>query len=338
MKNRHKAYTRILLSGLMVIFLTSCGGKNKGLTKEVESRKQNIVETGELAAVETRSFVMPRFGRWWYEMKITGMVEHGTEVKAGDSIIQLDPSNIQKYIIDREGDLETQKATLEKMIVNMSNRASELATNLENENAAFDLKKLEVESSRFESEKIRQVKALEFEQAKIQLEKTRKQIELNLKIQNANLKIQKLRVEGLRKDIKNAYEILPKLTIRTPISGIFQIGKNRRNNSLIKIGDEVYAGNNMGNVPDLTWMKVNTTVNEHDFMKIYLDQDVRIRMDAMPEFEFMGKVNFISKLCYLKDQKSKQKIFDIEIKVNKSDLRLKPGMTVSCEFLNPKKQ
>jgi HlyD family secretion protein len=30
---------------------------------------------------------------------------------------------------------------------------------------------------------------------------------------------------------------------------------------------------------------------------------------------------------------SRQKVFDVEVNVLKSDARLKPGMTVSCEFI-----
>ncbi len=321
---------------LFAVLLSACSK----LSTEAESSEvfsdQKIIETGELAAIETRSFILPRFGRWWYQMKITGMLKHGSEVKTGDSILQLDPSEVQKFIIDRESVLETQEAALEKLLVNISNRESDLASTLNSELATFELKKLELESSKFETERIRKIKSLEFEQAEIRLKKAKRQIELNKKIQAVDLKIQKLRVTQLKKELNDAYGILPQLTIRTPISGIFQAAYNRRNRSQIKIGDEIYAGNNMGNVPNLQSMKVNTTVAEHDFMKIYPDQEVIIRMDAHPELEFNAKVHFISKLCYLKDNKSKQKVFDVEVYLDDHDERLKPGMTVSCEFLKPK--
>lgn len=327
-----------ILNLLLLVFINfGCSNTLDENTTNRNIENTKIIETGELAAVETRSFVLPRFGRWWYEMKITGMLKHGTEVKAGDSIIQMDPSEVQKFIIDRESALETQDAALEKLLVNIRNTESDLASNLENELSTFELKKLELESSKFETERIRKIKSLEFEQAEIRLKNVKQKIELNKKIQAIDLKIQRLRVIQLKKELKDAYAIVPQLTIRTPISGIFQVAVNRRNRTMIKIGDQVYAGNNMGNVPNLQKMKVNTTVAEYDFMKIYPDQKVIIRMDAHPDLEFGGKVVFISKLCYLKDNKTKQKVFDVEVYVDKYDERLKPGMTVSCEFLNPKK-
>jgi HlyD family secretion protein len=297
------------------------------------SFRQTIVETGELAAIDTRSFVMPRYGRYWYEMKIIGLLDHGTVVKAGDSIIQLDPTEVKKTIIELQDDLETEEANLKKLLVNQSNTLSEMETNLKNEQASFNLKKLEMEYSRFESERIRKIKELEFNQAKISFDNVQRNMKLNRIIASNDLKIQKIKVRQLKEDIKSAEEVIPKLTIRTPIPGIFQIGRNRRNNNMLKIGDEIYSGNNLGNVPDLTWMKVITTVNEADFFKLSLGQKVIVRLDAIPDVTFSGEVNSIGKLCHLKDEKSRQKVFDVEVRLLKSDKRLKPGMTVSSEFI-----
>jgi len=133
--------------------------------------------------------------------------------------------------------------------------------------------------------------------------------------------------------VKTAYEILPQLTIRTPITGIFQIAYNRRTREVVKVGDELYQSSPIASVPDLTWMKVLTTVNELDFTRLQEGQEVKVRLDAMPELVFVGKVSYVGKLCRKFDDKSKQKVFDVEVNLLKPDERLKPGMTVSCEFI-----
>lgn len=323
----------ILLIALLPVLFGSCAGEGG-----VQGRKNNddgrrIIETGELAAIKVESFTIQRYGRRWNNFRIIGILKHGTAVEAGDSVVQLDPTEIQKYIIDRQGDLENQLAALEKMEVDMSNRRNDLDSRMKNEVATFELRKLELEAARFESDRIRKIKELEFEQAKIAFERAKRQIELNKIRERSDLKIQRIRVERLKEDITNAYSILPQLTIRTPNAGIFQIARNRRTRDLIKVGDELYQNNAIGNVPDLTWMKVNTTISELDFMKLALGQPVRVRLDAMPEVVFEGEVAYIGKLCRLKEEKSKQKVFDVEVRLLASDERLKPGMTVSCEFI-----
>ena len=319
---------------LLFLFLTSCGWTGNKDAESIKGKKgYTLIETGELAAVNSKSFVLQRYGQYWYEMRIIGILEHGAIVQPGDSIIQLDPTEIRKFIIDRESNLETQQAALEKMYVDQANNRSDADSKIKNETANFNLKKVELEASHFESERILQIKELEFKQAEITLAKELRKSELSKIIQENDLKIQKIRVEQLEREIANAYNIIPQLTIRTPISGVFQIERSWRTGELIKVGDNIYTGNNLANVPELKWMQVKTFINENDFLKIELGQKVRVRMDALPKVDFEGEVAYIGKLCHLKEEKSRQKVFDVEVNLLKPDDRLKPGMTVSCEFL-----
>jgi multidrug efflux pump subunit AcrA (membrane-fusion protein) len=317
-----------------VCLVTACSRESedaKGASKE-----RTLVETGELAAINIRSFVLPSFGRYWYEMRLIGLLEHGTIVKAGDSIVQLDPTEIKRYIIERESKLETELANLEKMQVNQSTQINELTSNIKNETASFNLKKIEMESSRFETERMRKIKELEFQQTQIALRKEEKRLELRKIIHRNDLKIQEIRFAQIENEIQSAYAILPNLTLRTPVSGVFQIATNWRSRTLLKVGDNIYTGTNIANVPELAWMKVDTYINENDFLKIRVGQKVAVRLDALPDVVFEGEISHIGKLCHLRDysKKSRQKVFDVEVRIVKSDLRLKPGMTVSCEYLN----
>ncbi len=329
-----KIISKLFLLAILTITVVSCSDEsgspyriNKG------DFTVSIVETGELAAVRTRSFILPRYGRYWYRMKIVGLLEHGTKVEAGDSVIQLDQAEITKFVLDRETSLETQKANLEKLLVNQANRLDEFEATLRSEKAAFDLKRLEMEYSKFETEKNKKIKELQFKQAEINLKKVQTRIELNKIIAKNDLKIQKLTVKQLESEIENALSILPKLTIRTPIPGIFQVAYNRNTRENLKIGDEIYNGRAMGNVPDLEWMKVYTVVNETDFLKIKEGGKVNVRLDALPNVTFDGEISSISKLCRRVNNTTKQKVFDVEVKLLVSDERLKPGMTVSCEYI-----
>ena len=326
-----KGFNVVIVLFCSLLCLTSCGKQNKGQAGS-KAGGANIMETGEIAAVNTRSFVLPRYG-YWYEMRVVGILEHGTIVEPGDSIIQLDPSEINRFIIDRESNLETQIANLEKLRVERANGVQEHEAYIKNEIASFNLKKIEFESSRFESERIRKIKELEFEQAKIRLAKEEKKMGLIRTINENDMKIQEIRVRQLQNEIDNAYDILPALTLRTSIGGVFQIARNPRTGTLVNIGDNIYYGANLANVPELEWMKVNTYINENDFLKIKVGQKVTVRLDALSNVEFEGEISYIGKLCHAKDNKSRQKVFDVEVSMLQSDPRLKPGMTVSCEYL-----
>lgn len=325
-----------ILHLLFLSFVLLCQVSCSGIGDEKEGRPirpNSIVETGEIAAVNSKAFTLPRYGRNFYEMKIIGILEHGAILNEGDSLIQLDPTDVKKFIVDRETNLEGQVASFEMLKVNQENSMNEQESKMKNEIASFNLKKIELEASRFEPDKFKRIKELEFRQAEIRYEKEKRKLALNRIIGENDYKIQEIKVNQTKADIENAYAILPELTIRTSISGVFQIAENRRTRNLLKVGDQLYPGSNMASVPELKWMKVNTQINETDFLKIELGQKVLVRLDAMPSVIFDGEVAYMGRLCYLKDSKSKQKIFDVEVKILKVDERLKPGMTVSCEYL-----
>lgn len=325
--------TRILKYLCALPLLVSCNGGILGGGNADEPKATPLVETGELSAVQTKAFVLPRFGRFG-SFRIIGIEEHGKHIQPGDSVIQLDPADVTKYIVDRETALESQLASLEKMLVNQENRDSEAESTIKSELATYELRKLTLETAQFESERTRKIKELEFQQATIQLNLAKRKLELNAIINENDLKIQQIRVDHIKQDIQEAYDIIPQLTIRSSIPGIFQISRNRRSRQLNKVGDEINNGNVMASVPDLTWMKVETQINENDFLRIKEGDKVIVRLDALPEVPFEGYISHIGLFCYAKDySKPRQKSFDVEVRLLVSDERLKPGMTVSCEFL-----
>lgn len=327
--NKHIGYFAFLL-----LLATSCSSNDDEDRGTKKQRGEAIIETGEVAAVNYKSFPLARFGRQFWEMKLIGLLEHGAIVQEGDSVIQLDPTDVNKMIVDQEANLETELATLQTLKINQENQISAIESNVKTEMASFNLKKIELESTRFEAEKTKRIKQLEFQQAEIRLQKEKSKRELNKIIMKNELHIQEVRVAQVQNQIKSAYDILPKLTVRTEISGVFQVGRSWRNGLALKVGDAVYPGQTMGSVPELKWMKIETHVGETDFLKIHVGQKVAVRLDAMPDVVFDGEVAYIGKLCKKKEETSREKIFDVEVTMLSIDPRLKPGMTVSCEYLD----
>ena len=335
MKNNNICSSVIIFSFLFLLF--SCNNKKKDENSKSDSSGISIIETGELDAVSARAFVMGYNMYFYYELRVIGLLEHGSLVNPGDSIIQFDPAELNKFIVNTETQLETQTANFEKMKVDQVNAINDLNSNYQSVLSTFNLKKNTFEASIFEPERIRKIRELEFEQEKISLAKEEKKIELRKIIIENDLKIQALRINQLKKQLQNVYDIRKSLTIRTEQRGVFQVGTNWRTGKMIKVGESIYPGNTLAKVPELDNMKVNTFINENDFMKLYLGQKVAVRLDASPNIIFDGEVSYIGKLCKPKDYNNpRHKVFEVEVKMLKSDERLKPGMTVSCEFLNCK--
>ena len=330
--NLKKSQIPFLIIMVLLILPVSCNNKKEsGYMVLSGPFVQSVIETGELQAVNASTISMPRINYiYGYNFKIVGLAEHGKSVRKGDPVINVDPSSVQKYIIEKRESLENEIASANKLKAQLINNLQDLKAQLRNEQASYEIKKLEMQSSAFETPGKRKVIELEYHQSEIKLSKIKRSLELRPKLDSLDYHIQQIKVKQKENELKAAQETLNQMTVYSPLDGIFVIEKNNRTGQAIRVGDEVYLGFPVAKIPDIRTMKVKGIVLENDISKIKPDQNVIVRLDALPSVPFHGKINYISKVCVEQDNK---KVFLTEVLISESDLRLKPGMTVSCEYI-----
>lgn len=319
---------------ILIILPVSCGkAKKTDLTVMTGSFRQSVIESGELEAIKASYITMPRIAyQYGYQFKIIGLTEHGKLVHRGDSIIKLDPSSVYKYILEREDMLENELAAAKKQQVQSENNIQELTAQLRSEQAAYDLNKLELDRSRFDTDIKKKIKELELQQATVKLNKVKRNLELKPRLDNYDRKIQHIKVIQRESELKSAKETLKQFLLRSPLDGTFQVAVNKysSNPQAWKLGDSPYQGYIIASIPDITWMKAKTYINEAEISKVKPGMKVIVRLDALPSVPFNGIITDISKICFTRDR---EKVFDVMVGITESDLRLKPGMTVNCEYI-----
>jgi multidrug resistance efflux pump len=330
--NLKKRQVPFLIITVLLLLPVSCNNKKEsGYMVLSGPFIQSVIETGELQAVHASTMTMPRINSiYGYNLKIIGLAEHGKNVQKGDPVIRVDPSSVQKYIIEKRESLENEIASANKLKAQIINNMQDLKAQLRNEQASFDIKKLQLDKSAFESKGIRKVIELEFRQAEIRLDRIKRNLELRPKLDSLDYRIQQIKVIQKENELKAAEETLNQLIVCSPLDGIFVIERNNRTGQTIKVGDEVYLGNIVARIPDIRTMKVNGIVLENDISKIKPGLNVIVRLDALPSVPFHGKINKVSRVCIEQDKK---KVFLTEVLISETDLRLKPGMTVRCEYI-----
>lgn len=325
---------RILLIPVLAILLVSCGKNNRNVsTVMTGSFMQSVIETGELQAINASYITMPSISwQYGYQFKIIGLAEHGKIVHKGDSIIKLDPSSVYKYILEGEDKLENELAAANKQVVQSENNIQELNAQMKSEQAAYDLKKLEVERSNFDTDVKKKIKELEFQQATVKINKVKRNLELKPILDNYDRRIQRIRVIQRENDLKSAKETLKKFLVRSPLDGTFQVSVNQftQNPQNWRLGDSPYQGQMIASIPDIAKMQAKTYINEAEIKKVRPGMKVIVRLDALPSVPFNGTITLISKICLPRDR---EKVFNVVVEISESDLRLKPGMTVNCEYI-----
>ena len=320
----------VLISFLLLI---SCSNSDQSKYTVLKGPfRQSVIETGELQAEHSSTVAMPRINSiYGYNFKIIGLASHGQNIKKGDTVITVDPSSVQKYIIEKRESLENEVATANKLKAQMMNNIQDLKAQLKNEEASFKTRKLQLERSAFESAGIRKATEIEYRQAEIRLNRIKRSLKLRPGLDSLDFRIQQIKVIQRENEVKLAEEALRQLVVTSPLNGVFVIERNSRTGQTTKIGDEVYTGNTVARIPDIRTMKVKSSVLENDISRIKKGLKVIVRMDALPNVPFEGTLTYVSLVC-IPNQDGK-KAFQTEVLLSDSDLRLKSGMTVRCEYI-----
>lgn len=154
--------------------------------------------------------------------------------------------------------------------------------------------------------------------------------------QQANLRKEQAHLQGLQEKYQKALKELEKTSIYAPIPGLViyneipAAGKTRK----IQVGDAVWSHQGLISLPDISQMVVETQVREVDIHKVALEQKVLVEVDAYPDAQYHGRVHLIGSLAKADQQQAAStKYFQVQVLLEESDPRLRPGMTARVEIL-----
>ena len=327
------------VSILLLIFLPfACKDKNAQQVPTGKVTKGvfyiDLHEEGELEAVNSINISSPSIP-WRYggNMKISYIVKDGTEVNAGDTVLRFDPSEVNKGIIDAQGKLEISAAELEKMIAQQESDLEELRADYEVTRISHEISKIKFEQAEYESEIMKKQIQLNLEKAAIALERAKEQIDNRVKINVEDIKQKKLSIDQDRARLDEAKSCLQQLTVTTPSPGIAIIGRSWQSGNKYQVGDQVWTGQPLISLPDLSQLKATVKINEVDIAKIVKGLNAEIKPEAFSENKFTGTVKEVANLAVNKEGSTKIKVFPVEIYLNETHKDLLPGLTVSCRII-----
>ena len=333
-----KKLVLIMFFAQALFALNACQEENDPIPSAKNGKLYStITETGELQAVDSKIISVPRI-KWEYtnsgRTKVVWLAKEGIGVAQGDIIAKLDTSGIKRVKSQKEADLDIAKADLEKLKVDHISKMQELEAESQSAEAAFKLAQIDTQRVRYESKAKREINNLNLKIAQIEVKKIQNKIKHIQVIQTEELLIQRKKIKQIVSAIDNASLTIKKFTLRAPADGMVEYRKTRWGRGpKVRVGDEIRQGRPIIGLPDLSEMKVKTTVNETDIGKIHLGQKVIVRLDAYPKVAFDAEIHSIGITSHEKEEKSKIKVFDVELFLDKAAPILKPGMTVSCEIL-----
>ena len=322
---------------LTALFIASCETVPEDFPSKMLERGEFYIaqiESGEIQAASGEVIVSPRIrGR----LKILHLWPEGAQVEVGDLLLQFDPAEFEVGMIEREGQLEQAVADYEKAKAQREQRLADIKRRIQQQEAQFRLSELGLQRAELSS-------PIEKEQAKIQLEKAKRALiearadstaqevinRVDLFNHQRNINRRKQRYEEARDDYErtSVYAEKPGIVVYRKI---WKPGTDE--DSKVAVGDEVWGGRALMDIPDLSKMQVLCLIGEMDIKRMEVGQKVFIRLEAFPGPVFHGSVFSLAPMATPQPGAPDIRVFEMVINIEEQDARLKPGMSAEVEVV-----
>jgi len=270
-------------------------------------------------------------------LRISWLASPGEPVKEGDTIVKFDSSSSTQQLMQKEAVLRQAQATLDQAIAQAKITAEQDKSDLAD--ASFT-----VERARLEASKQEIVSRIQGEESKIDYGVA----EQKLKVQEATVALHaasdKSRIASLTRqrdqaqaDVDVTKARIAQMEVKAPLSGILVFGFNYSqgwmNAKPYKVGDNVFAGMMLAEMPDLSTLLMDAKVEETDRGRISVGQDVHVRIDSLPELTIDAKIGQISLLAETSNEFPPVRSFRAYSYLTKPDPRLRPGMNGGTDII-----
>lgn len=234
--------------------------------------------------------------------QVSGTIKHiyvdfNSPVKKGQLIAQIDPATFEAQVEQAKANLLLASANLEKAEASLVDAQRTMNRNRELFSRNL-IARSELDTS-----------------------------ETNYETAKAQVSASKAQVSQAEAALKNAETNLRYTRILSPVDGIV-ISRN------VDVGQTVAATFQTPTLftiaQDLTKMQIDTNVDEADIGKIKAGQDVEFTVDAYPDITFKGRVSQVRIAPIIVQNVV---TYDVVIRVDNPEIKLKPGMTANVSII-----
>lgn len=303
-----KKITKSVLIGITFVLATGIalfiGFGNKG--KELKFRTEKVTR-GDIVATVSASGTVNAVTTVLVGTQVSGMIKHiyvdfNSPVKKGQIIAQIDPATFEAQVEQARANLLSARANIERAEAELLDAKRTLERNRELFSKGL-IAKSELDTS-----------------------------ETNYEATKAQLSASKAQLAQAEAALRQAEINLRYTKILSPVDGIV-VSRN------IDVGQTVAASFQTPTLfiiaQDLTKMQIDTNVSEADIGKVKEGQAVEFTVDAYPEITFKGSVWQIRNAPIVVQNVV---TYNVVIKVDNQDLKLKPGMTANVSIITDVKK
>ena len=281
---------------------------------------------GELVAQSSVQITAPNVPN----LTIVWMAPSNSAIKEGDPVIRFDPSGAQRQLKEKD-------AALAQAIASLDQAKAQAGITEEQDKLEIAGLKQVAELARIEASKAELLSAIQGEDNRITLSLAEEKLrvkEAAAEFNSASARSKIGSADSQRKKAQAEVDLLKgrlaQTEIRAPGSGVVNYLMNNSqgwmNAKPFKIGDSVWPGSAVAEIPNLESMRLKGKAEEIDRGRMMAGQDVRVTLDPFPEKTFIGKLERVSALTEQSFEWPPTRSFRAYATLGEGDARLRPQM------------
>lgn len=328
-----RAPVLLLASGLASGCLVAGAGEQgpADLVVRKGTFQQRFLLTGELRAAAAVPLVVPRTPG--VQVQLRWMAEDGSEVEAGQRVVEFDNSSFTSDLEDRRLTLSERETDLERVRTEAAAAIAEREFELEQRRAELEKARIQASIPReLLSARDYQERQLDLRRAEVAVRKAREDVEATRRAKRSEVELSRIELESAREDIEEAESAIELLTLRAPTSGVLMLEDHPWEGRKFQLGDSLYAGWTVARLPDLSTLRVEAVLHDVDEGRIAEGMRARATPDAFPGLHLGGEVAEVSPVAREVTRSSLRRYFLVRVALDDSEPgRLRPGMSVKVE-------
>lgn len=271
------------------------------------------------------------------DLQIVKIVPDGTQVKQGDVLVEFDKTKTEQDLAQFRSTLKSAQAEIEQ-----ARAQARLAE--EEDLTAVTKARFDVESAKLDASKQEIVSKIEGAEATLKVadaEQKLHEVEEKLKSDRA---VNKATIESKTQasakaayDVHRAEHALTLMTLQAPSAGTISLVPmwHPGGEAPFKPGDRAWPGAPIAELPDASSLRVSARADETERGRLALKEAVSAQLDAIPDRQFTGKIEQISTIATIDFSAGWPfpRNFNLEIALDQTDARLKPGMTTQLTIV-----
>jgi HlyD family secretion protein len=297
-----------------------------------EVKRKEFVEylevKGEVKALRSVIIAAP-YGAG--DLQIMNLAANGAKVKKGDVLVEFDNTTVKQKLAQDQSALKSAEAEIQQ---------SRAAARLKEEQDLTDVMaaKFAAQKARLDASKEEIVSVIEGEEAKLKLADAEQKVAENEAKLNADRSAAKADLASKKqKQDQAAFQVqqdehsLASLALHAPLDGVVALQNHwqpQGGPTPFKPGDRAWPGAAIAELPDPSTLKISARIEEAERGQLKLGQTGSVRIEAVPDGSFEGRIEIISPTASLDFNAGwpVPRNFTVEVALVNSDARLAPGM------------